>query len=55
MQSRNKKRKTGPHGSLPQLTAEQIEKLEKVGIDWKIRFNALRRSWDASFAELQAF
>jgi len=52
---RSKKRKTGPHSSLPQLAAAQIEKLDKVGIDWTFRFNALHRSWDASFAELQTF
>jgi len=47
----NKKRKNGPYKGCPQLTADQIDKLYKIGIEWEVCSN----DWDASFAELDAF
>jgi len=33
---RNKKRKNGPHNSSAQLTNQQIDKLDALGIDWSV-------------------
>jgi len=52
--SKTKKRKNGPHDGCTQLTAKQIEMLDKVGISWHNN-TAAHRSWDVSFAEVEAF
>jgi len=50
----NKKRKHGPYKGCSQLTADRIDKLNKIGIEWEVCSNE-RLSWDALFAELDAF
>jgi len=53
---RCKKRKNENYTKkMPQLTREQIRKLDELGIDWSINKLPPPRSWDESFAELETF
>jgi len=58
----NKRCKNGPYHSRPQLTREQIEKLDEIGIDWSLLQLMSSRaacpgvaSWNERFEQLKAF
>ena len=48
----NKCRRDGPYGNQHQLTQEQVDKLNGLGLDWNIN---KQRSWDESYELLKAF
>jgi len=52
---KNKRRKNEPFWGLPKLSADQISKLDELGIDWTKTTVRKNRSWEKRYEELKAF